>query len=221
MIVSDFRKKPRNWESKKRDILARKKEAAAKELRSTITHAFDLVKARSLVPYDGVLGTPPEWVRDPFRRQFEWERARLLHEYSPEKILEFMEAQREASQPGVKSVKHTPRKIRASIDFLYRIQRAVEAGEEKGLIMFAGEDAERGAKVLKGVLHAHETKHGTAEEKAERWQHFKDECLKVHDENPRWGLTKIRQEVADRADCSLKNIERHTKNLRNLIDRLS
>lgn len=86
-------------------------------------------------------------------------------------------------------------------------------------------DAERGEKVLKGVLHAHEIAHGTTEEKKERWQYFEDECLKVYeetrDETPRWGLTAIRQEVVDRTGYSLKTIERHTKNLKNLIDRRS
>ncbi len=80
---------------------------------------------------------------------------------------------------------------------------------------------ERGERIKEGALHSHQIAHGTPEQKATRWKHFKDECLKVHDETPRWGLTAIRQEVADRTGYSLKTIERHTKNLRNLIDPLS
>ena len=74
-------------------------------------------------------------------------------------------------------------------------------------------DYERGKKVLKGVLHAHEVAYGTQEEKEERWAGYLKKCKQTKNEYPHWKLTAVRQEVAYDEGVSLKTIERHTKEL--------
>lgn len=46
---------------------------------------------RKTLPYDGVMGVLPEWVPERDRSRFEEERTLLLHNYSHQQILEFLE----------------------------------------------------------------------------------------------------------------------------------
>ncbi len=152
-MIGSFQQSPKDWKKRQRKILAGKKQAADEKFQKIAAQALERVKARSSAPYDGVLGTPPNWVRrcGSILQEYERRRAWLLEGlgYSPAEIREFMQANREIYKPGVKSIKPIPPKIMDSIDFLCRLQKAISLGGKKGLIMLVGEDAEYGRRRAK------------------------------------------------------------------------
>ena len=75
----------------------------------------------------------------------------------------------------------------------------------------ASPHAKRGSKVHEGAKKGHAAVHGTQEEKLEGWKKLQIELETVHAEHPRWGITDIRKEAANRCGVSSKTVERHTK----------
>ena len=68
-----------------------------------------------------------------------------------------------------------------------------------------------GKKVRKAAAGGHEHVHGTPKEKAERWAGYQKKLDEAHAEHPRWGLTALREEVAERMPISFSTIKRHTR----------
>lgn len=78
-------------------------------------------------------------------------------------------------------------------------------------------DKDRGVKTIEGASDGHEAVHGTKEEKAARWEKYRNDCVTVSREHPQWGLTAIRQEVADMNCVKFKTIQRQTGDLKELL----
>ena len=69
----------------------------------------------------------------------------------------------------------------------------------------------RGMKTLVSPRKGHEEFHGTPEEKHEKWLDYQAALEKTHREYPHWGITTVRQHVADNLDISTKTLQRRTK----------
>lgn len=104
---------------------------------------------RSAQEYDGVLGTPPSWVPQNFQSEFSSIRNKLinsghsvddLHFYIKEvtDINNISVANTESDDPPVFRPR-TPFDIWSEVTTLAFIQKAVQLGEEQGLILLIGE----------------------------------------------------------------------------------
>ena len=71
--------------------------------------------------------------------------------------------------------------------------------------------AARGRVVLDAAKKGHEAVYGTKSEKRERWSAYQRELEKVHKEHPNWGITAVRDDVAEKYKVRRKTIERHTE----------
>ena len=74
-----------------------------------------------------------------------------------------------------------------------------------------------GEKVKKSASLGHQATHGTRAEKNARWDKYRNDCLIVAMNNPKWGLETIRQEVATINGVSLRTVERQTGDLKTLL----
>lgn len=115
-------------------------------MKDTIRAALDALLSRSQQPYDGVLGTLPQWIPANFHAEFESTRNTLIQDgYSPEDIQRFMVEIVEFEQAALANPDECPAfnfaapfKIMGAVYKLARFQEAVRIGqgqgEEKGLI---------------------------------------------------------------------------------------
>lgn len=110
-------------------------------LRETLAKALDADIWRSKQPYDGVLGTLPQWVPENFQVEFKTTRNQLIRNgHKPDDICRFMVDVVETEQKALASPDNppgfnpnTPFEIYEKIITLAKIQHAVGLGPEQGL----------------------------------------------------------------------------------------
>lgn len=171
------------------------------------------------VNYDGIKGFPPEGIPQPHKEKFQNARFMLFHNVYEGKE-DFQEIKSRFDRliadknfRHVLALQKNKKDYDEELFFLVDLFKATLLEESEGLRLLAGDDAVRGRKVLKGVQYAHEQKHGTKQEKEKRWKQYIVDCKKTIRANPRWGITAVRQHVAETHGVSLKTIERYTKGL--------
>jgi hypothetical protein len=127
-------------------------EGTAKEIRTTRDKkAWDTAKKKAKVnmkqlkgKYNGVIGEPPEWLPDYLKEQFISIRSELLNKYSPEQILQYMQAQEETlNVSGAISNPTYPFKINSLLDSLIDIKNISNMGKDKGLEACFGKESQK------------------------------------------------------------------------------
>lgn len=71
--------------------------------------------------------------------------------------------------------------------------------------------ADSGERVLTGASRGHVKTHGSAKDKNERWNNYKNLLEEKMANNPHLNVTEARRRVANEVGVSLKTIERHTR----------
>jgi hypothetical protein len=134
------------------------------------------IQRRHAAPYDGVMGTLPDWMPANFHREFDAIRGRLLATYSRADLLDYvaemrgmgMQGDRDAGEfaelvsladdletaspsgllTGTYSRPRTPFKIMADVSILAQFQEAVRRGPVEGLALLT--DNEHAGQVIHG-----------------------------------------------------------------------
>lgn len=104
--------------------------------------ALNECNRRDAQPYDGIVGTLPEWVPQPFHRDFHFIQGKLLSELkqSEDDIRRYIKVyeQEDSFQSMLSSI---PIRVFDYIGPLWKYKRAVEAGREEGLKILLGDKA--------------------------------------------------------------------------------
>lgn len=104
--------------------------------------ALNECNRRDEQPYDGIVGTLPEWVPQPFHRDFHFIQVKLLSELkqSEDDIRRYIKVyeQEDSFQSMLSSI---PIRVFDYIGPLWKYKRAVEAGREEGLKILLGDKA--------------------------------------------------------------------------------
>lgn len=150
------------------------------------------------LPYDGVVGTPPEWFPPKDRNEFLTIRSRLLLEFSARSVLLMIqylggslpeELEREGFYVSI------PRLRMPDIGRLLQYKRAFDRGPVEGLDLLLGKNIagnERtGRRVLQGARSGHEAVHGTEQEKHERWGGYQKKIDKLRNSYPNYSHHKL------------------------------
>ena len=65
------------------------KDRIGQQIPEALEGVFETVNELASKPYDGVVGTLPEWVPEPFQREFENRRSNLSGQYSIDELRKF------------------------------------------------------------------------------------------------------------------------------------
>ena len=123
-----------------------------------VHESASVLRGRDDQPYDGVLGTPPEWLPENFQREFKGARNRLLDAiiYTPNQVRDLVATEfrrdRKAIRNPTKAVSYDgflwPLSVRRDVRTLASLCTAVRLGKEKGLAFLT--DQSHANKVKKG-----------------------------------------------------------------------
>lgn len=115
-------------------------------LREILIRNFEMLTERTTKPYDGVLGTPPDWVPRNFQFDFEITRNKLLGAgYSPADLVAYVDEYIDflriaaANPEEAGYFRHSiPFDIMAAISLLAELKNAVQLGPKDGLASLIG-----------------------------------------------------------------------------------
>jgi len=146
----------------------------------------DRLQELEALPYDGVLGLPPEWVPEPTVDRFRRIRDELLELSPPKFLAEQIDQILNGNTPIVPGSAYDSVAWMQSIHELAHVRYASKLEPEQGLAVLAGDDATLGYsrrnQVRKFAYSGTETRIETAEQKHAMWQ---AEADKLKKEKPR------------------------------------
>jgi hypothetical protein len=146
-----------------------KRKAIESQINKKIREGNDEWGSRNSVPYDGVMGIPPEWVHERDRIRFEWERNLLLNEYNHEEITEFIELYPRYLEGKLDDLCFAEMRSELvhAIGYLTLIKKANDSEVEEGINMLAGDHAARGYKIVSSASEGGKAKGKNASKEKE------------------------------------------------------
>src|SRR5450830_392532 len=119
-------------------------------LRDDINKAFNLIECRNSVPFNGVLGSPPEWFPEIHAKEFTRLRDQILNtpfyerKITHEQVIAWMDEWRDLHLPKGDISHSVPVELQEIIGKLSQYRYAVSLDEMEGLNLLGGEYAVMG-----------------------------------------------------------------------------
>ncbi|QSA98612.1 hypothetical protein [Methylococcus sp. EFPC2] len=196
------------------------------DLRKALTEALSAAKAAGDRPYDGILGTLPDWFPSAAVHEFQTLRADLLADgYSPDELRGYLADMVEIQEQAISSPDEngyfrpaTPVDIWGKVSTLATFFRAAQMEMKAGLALIIGKDSAahllRGKKIQKGAKAGHELTHGTPKEKAQKWADYQAFIENKYANNQSLTYSDLQKLAAAHFRVSAKTIQRNTSNPR-------
>ena len=116
----------------------------------TLADKFDELEKRATAPYDGVLGSSPDWVPQHFQIEFEETRNILLNSLTHAEILEYLKRFDNFFESHYDGRELFPVQFTPGIGKLHHYRKAILLGKIEGLRFLVGDNAAKGARFSTG-----------------------------------------------------------------------
>jgi len=192
----------------------KKPKTAPQNMHDAVKTALDKTATQKKHKYDGVLGTPPNWVPEPEKRRFFAARSALLKEYSAKEVLRFMVSRKRRWQGGFSFVPdNIPPAVEDEVDTLNDIKKLISLGENKALKIILGsardQDRSSGKKFRVLAKKGHKAKKKINQA---RWAEYQQIIDELYSKRPSHSYNRLCQLAAEKCGVSLKTIQRRTTN---------